>query len=105
MATSSQPNASTTIIVERNPSETRLSELGVWSWPKWACPPGKFIYKYAAEETCYFLKGRVKAYPKGSSECLEFGAKDLVIFPKGLTCTWDVSVGVDKYYKFEPPSS
>ena len=39
---------------------------------------------------------------KGSRECVEFGAGDLVVFPKGLSCTWDVVVGVDKHYNFDP---
>ena len=34
------------------------------------------------------------------SESVKFGAGDLVIIPKGLSCTWDVSVSVDKHYKF-----
>ncbi|XP_074321012.1 uncharacterized protein LOC141657623 [Silene latifolia] len=93
------------IIVERNPSEARLSEIGIKSWPKWGCPPGKITLKYDATETCYFVRGKVKAYPKGSNtEVVEFGAGDLVTIPKGLSCIWDVSVAVDKYYKFEPPS-
>ncbi|GAB4855801.1 hypothetical protein Ancab_024446 [Ancistrocladus abbreviatus] len=94
------------IIVERNPPESRLSELGIKSWPKWGCPPGKITLKYDARETCYFVKGKVKVYPKGSSsddEYVEFGAGDLVIIPKGLSCVWDVSIAVDKYYKFDPP--
>ncbi|GAB2281870.1 hypothetical protein Dimus_016432 [Dionaea muscipula] len=109
------------IIVERNPPESRLSELGIKSWPKWGCPPGKYQLKYDAQQTCYLLKGKVRVYPKpkGSSEssrstsssssqtsaasAFEFGAGDLVVIPKGLSCTWDVSVAVDKYYKFEAP--
>ncbi|XVF72116.1 hypothetical protein PTKIN_Ptkin12aG0094900 [Pterospermum kingtungense] len=30
---------------------------------------------------------------------------DLVIILKGLSCTWDVSVAVDKHYKFKSSSS
>ncbi|XXG42738.1 hypothetical protein AAC387_Pa01g2938 [Persea americana] len=100
----SEPNerdANLSIMVESNPSEARLSELGIKSWPKWGCPPGKFPLKFDAQETCYLIKGKVKAYTKSSSECVEFGAGDLVIIPKGLSCTWDVSVAVDKHYKFD----
>ncbi|KAF8037905.1 hypothetical protein BT93_B0676 [Corymbia citriodora subsp. variegata] len=103
------------IIVERNPSESRLSELNIKHWPKWACPPGKYRFKFDAEETCYLLKGKVKAHSKGlpasasasapSSDFVEFAAGDLVIIPKGISCTWEVSVAIDKYYKFEPSSS
>ncbi|XP_057964077.1 uncharacterized protein LOC131155155 [Malania oleifera] len=103
----SSGNNNLKIIVEKNPSQSRLSELRIHSWPKWACSPGKFQLKFDAEETCYLLKGRVKAYPKGcsASECVEFGAGDLVTIPQGLSCTWDVSVAVDKHYKFDSPSS
>ncbi|XP_030451797.1 uncharacterized protein LOC115673690 [Syzygium oleosum] len=116
MAAVSNPSSSSEnpkIIVERNPSESRLSELNIKFWPKWACPPGKYRLKFDAEETCYLLKGRVKAYSKGlsasapalSEDFVEFAAGDLVTIPKGISCTWDVSVAVDKYYKFEPSSS
>ncbi|KAK4767548.1 hypothetical protein SAY87_023499 [Trapa incisa] len=111
MATSAEANlgsqesslGSMRIVVERNPPESKLSKLNIKCWPKWACPPGKYNLKFDAEETCYLLKGKVRAYPRGSPEFVEFGAGDLVTIPKGLSCTWDVSVSVDKYYKFESP--
>ncbi|KAH9307398.1 hypothetical protein KI387_035309, partial [Taxus chinensis] len=64
--------------IERNPSKSRLSDLGIQSWPKWGCPPGKFSLIFDAEETFYLVKGKVRAYVKGSSEYVEFGAGDLV---------------------------
>ncbi|PKA54574.1 hypothetical protein AXF42_Ash000409 [Apostasia shenzhenica] len=88
--------------VERNPPESKLTELGVKRWPKWGCPPSKFPWTYSAKETCYLLEGKVKVYPEGSGdEYVEIGAGDLVEFPKGMSCTWDVSVAVDKHYNFE----
>ncbi|KAL6968120.1 hypothetical protein U1Q18_033923 [Sarracenia purpurea var. burkii] len=98
-------NSNLRIIVQTNPSESQLSELGIKSWPKWGCSPGKYQLKFDAEETCYLLRGKVKVYPKGSPEVVEFGAGDLVIIPKGMSCTWDVSVAVDKHYKFDSSSS
>ncbi|GMJ11253.1 hypothetical protein like AT3G04300 [Hibiscus trionum] len=107
MATTPAPDSSSSlsITVETNPSAARLSELGIQSWPKWGCPPGKYMLKFDAEETCYLVRGKVKVYPKGSSEFVEFGAGDLVIIPQGLSCTWDVSVAIDKHYKFAASSS
>ncbi|KEH42446.1 putative rmlC-like jelly roll protein [Medicago truncatula] len=101
----SDSNSNLRITIESNPSEPRLAELNIKCWPKWGCSPGKYQLKFDAEETCYLLKGKVKAYTKGSSEFVEFGAGDLVTIPKGLSCTWDVSIAVDKYYKFEASSS
>lgn len=69
---------------------------------RWGCPPSNFPWTYDAKETCYLLEGKVKVYPEGhNNEFVEIEAGDLVVFPKGMSCTWDVSVGVDKHYKFE----
>ncbi|KAL3330051.1 hypothetical protein AABB24_034085 [Solanum stoloniferum] len=87
--------------VINNPPQSKLADLGVTSWPKWGCPPSKFPWTYSAKETCYLLKGKVKVYPDGSNQAVEIGAGDLVEFPKGMSCTWDVSEEVDKHYKFE----
>ncbi|GMH12371.1 hypothetical protein Nepgr_014212 [Nepenthes gracilis] len=89
------------IKIERNPPESRLSELGVRQWPKWGCPPSKFPWTYTSKEVCYLLQGKVKVMPDGAKESLEIQAGDLVEFPKGMSCTWDVSESVDKHYNFE----
>ncbi|XP_062225751.1 uncharacterized protein LOC133924295 [Phragmites australis] len=90
------------IRVERNPPESSLSELGVRQWPKWGCEQSKFPWTYSAKETCYLLQGKVKVYPEGhGEEFVEIAAGDLVVFPKGMSCTWDVAEAVDKHYKFE----
>ncbi|KAL7118406.1 hypothetical protein ACP275_03G134400 [Erythranthe tilingii] len=88
------------IKIVKNPPESTLSELGVRSWPKWGCPPSKFPWTYSSRETCYLLEGKVKVYPD-DGEAVEIGAGDMVVFPKGMTCTWDVSQAVDKHYKFD----
>ncbi|KAK6937704.1 (S)-ureidoglycine aminohydrolase, cupin domain [Dillenia turbinata] len=86
------------IIVERNPSKSKLQELGINSWPKWGCSPGKYQLRFDAEETCYVQKGKVKVYPKGSpeSEYVEFGAGRPCNHPQRTYCTWDVLIAVDK---------
>ncbi|KAL0314024.1 UNVERIFIED_CONTAM: hypothetical protein Sangu_2246800 [Sesamum angustifolium] len=107
-SSSSKIMASTTTEIEKlgikivkNPPESKLSELGVRSWPKWGCPPSKFPWTYSSKETCYLLEGNVKVYPDGSDEAVQIAAGDLVVFPKGMSCTWDVSEAVDKHYKFD----
>ncbi|MED6198610.1 hypothetical protein PIB30_068014 [Stylosanthes scabra] len=99
-----------TIRVEKSISRTRFAELGINSWPKWACPPGKYKLKYNSEKTCHLVRGKVTVYSNkdSSSPTAEFCAGDLVTIPSGLTCTWDVTASVDMHYKFEPspaPSS
>eukprot|EP00244_Chara_vulgaris_P004742 TRINITY_DN1952_c0_g1_i6.p1 TRINITY_DN1952_c0_g1~~TRINITY_DN1952_c0_g1_i6.p1 ORF type:complete len:266 (-),score=28.26 TRINITY_DN1952_c0_g1_i6:148-828(-) len=100
-ATETQVEDKLGIRVERNPSEERLKELGVRQWPKWGCPPSKFPWTYDAKETCYLLQGKVYVTPEGEQDSVAIGAGDLVVFPKGMSCTWDVQVAVDKHYNFE----
>ncbi|CAN1302698.1 hypothetical protein LINPERPRIM_LOCUS25580 [Linum perenne] len=88
------------IKIVRNPPESKLSDLGVRSWPKWAFVPSKFPWTYSANETSYLLEGKAKVYPEGSEEGIEIGGGDLIDFPKGMSCTWVVSVAVYKHYKF-----
>ncbi|KAJ4756531.1 RmlC-like cupins superfamily protein [Rhynchospora pubera] len=86
--------------VEKNPPESKLIELGVNEWPRWGCAPSKFPWTFSTKETCYLLEGKVKVYVEGhGDEYVEIEAGDLVVFPKGMTVTWDVSVAVDKHYK------
>ncbi|KAG4928964.1 hypothetical protein JHK85_055450 [Glycine max] len=85
--------------VESKPTELRLLELGVISWTKWGRAPGQYESHTEAQETYFLLRGRVKFIPKDSTyDPIEFGAGDLVTIPKGLTCTWDISVAVDAHY-------
>ncbi len=82
----------------RKPTESELEELGVKSWPIWECEPSTFDWEYSDKETCYILEGKVTV--KSDDQEVSFGAGDLVIFPKGLKCVWNVEQAVRKHYKF-----
>lgn len=75
-----------------------LSVTCILMYNRWNCPPSKFGWTYGNKETCYILEGKVKISLYGKEESVEIAAGDLVVFPKGLTCTWDVLVAVDKHY-------
>jgi len=79
-------------------SQDELTELGALNWPIWTSEISKFDWHYDQKETCYLLEGRVTVTAGG--EQVSFGAGDLVIFPEGLDCTWDVTAPVKKHYKF-----
>ena len=87
------------IAVDHNPSRERLAALGVLSWPIWTKEASTFAWSYDEEETCYFLEGDVVVTPEdGAPVCI--GKGDLVTFPVGLSCTWEVRVPVRKHYRF-----
>jgi hypothetical protein len=85
------------IKVDKLPDE-KLKSLGVDKWSLWECEPSTFDWEYDEKETCYVLEGRVKV--KTSNGEVEFGKGDLVTFPKGLKCTWNVMEKIRKVYKF-----
>jgi len=87
------------IEIDRNPSEDRLSELGVRDWPTWSKEASEFPWTYDEAETCYFLDGEVVVTPDGG-EPVTMGAGDLVTFPAGMSCTWTIREDVTKHYRF-----
>lgn len=87
------------IVVVHNPPEEELSRRGVRSWPIWTKEVSTFPWSYEETETCYFLEGEVIVTPAGGSP-VRVGKGDLVTFPRGLHCTWEVLRAVRKHYSF-----
>ena len=79
--------------------ETTIEELGIKSWPIWTCEASSFDWTYDDKETCLLLEGEVTVTPDGG-EPVKFGAGDLVVFPTGMDCRWDVRKAVRKHYRF-----
>ena len=80
------------------PSKGELDSKGVLSWPIWEKEASRFPWHYNEPEVCYLLEGQVQVTPE-SGETVEFGAGDLVSFPAGMSCTWDIKKAVRKHYK------
>jgi uncharacterized cupin superfamily protein len=87
------------IEIDRQPSKERLDALGVRGWPIWTKEPSTFPWSYDDPETCYFLDGDVLVTPAGE-EAVRVGRGDLVTFPRGMSCTWEVRSAVRKHYRF-----
>lgn len=87
------------IRIERNPDKQRLKELGISGWPIWTKEASEFPWTYDEPETCYFLEGDVVVTP-GGGEPVKMGKGDMVTFPKGLSCTWQIRKDVRKHYQF-----
>jgi len=87
------------ITVEHNPDTSRLTALGVSSWPTWSKEVSTFPWTYSEQEVAYVLEGEVVVTPK-DGEPVKFGKGDLVTFPAGMSCTWDVRQPLRKHYQF-----
>lgn len=87
------------ILVENNPNKSKLDELDIFNWPIWEKEVSTFPWSYDSQETCYLLEGEVIVTPEGG-EPVSFGAGDLVVFPAGMSCTWQIKSPVKKHYSF-----
>jgi len=87
------------ILVTSPCPESTVEELGIKNWPIWTCDATSFDWNYDNKETCLLLEGEVTVTPEGGQP-VKFGAGDLVIFPEGMNCRWDVHKAVRKHYRF-----
>jgi hypothetical protein len=87
------------ILVEHNPSPAKLDVIGVYDWPIWSREASTFPWTYDRRETCYLLEGEVIVTPDGGQP-VTLVAGDLVTFPAGLSCTWEIRQAVRKHYDF-----
>lgn len=85
--------------IEKNPTEQKLQELGVRKWGIWTKEVSSFPWHYDEQETCYILEGDVIVTPQ-NQEPVRFGKGDLVTFPQGMSCVWDIRQPVRKHYRF-----
>jgi uncharacterized protein len=81
----------------RKPTEAEKREAS--SWPIWTKEVSEFPWHYDERETCLLLEGEVTVTDE-QGRAYSFGAGDLVVFPRGLSCTWKIVKAVRKHYNF-----
>ena len=91
--------AQKSIKITHNPSDFELDMLGVKHWAIWSKEASTFPWTYECEETCLFLAGRATVTPD-DGEPVTMGKGDLVTFPAGMSCTWEIHEAVEKHYRF-----
>ena len=86
------------ITVEHDPAPEKLQQLGVSEWPTWSKEVSVFPWYFDEPEVAYVLEGEVVITPE-TGDPVAFGKGDLVSFPEGLSCTWDVRQPLHKHYQ------
>lgn len=87
------------IRVTTNPSAEELEAWGVFRWPVWEKEASEFPWTYDECETCYILEGEVIVTPDGGAP-VRIKERDLVVFPAGLSCRWQILRDIRKHYRF-----
>jgi len=83
-------------VIVRKPSDEEIDECR--DWPIWSAEPSSFDWSYTQTETCLIIEGEVTV--KDDISSVSFGAGDMVIFPEGLDCAWEIKKAVKKHYNF-----
>lgn len=86
-------------ITVSRPDKKNIEETGVLDWPIWEKEVSSFDWEYDSEETCFIIEGKARVVPE-QGESVEFSAGDMVIFPAGMKCVWNVISPIKKHYKF-----
>lgn len=87
-------------IEKRKPSKKEVEKV-TKDWDFWQCEPSTFDWEYFNTETCYILEGEATIRTEDETGEVDIEAGDLVTFPKGLKCVWDVKKPIRKVYTLE----
>jgi uncharacterized protein len=88
------------ISIEHQPQAARLEALGVSKWPTWSKEISVFQWHFLEQEIAYILEGECIITPDGQAP-VTFGRGDLVTFPAGMRCTWEVRQPLHKHYQLD----
>ena len=90
----------TAIKIEQHPDTARLEALGVSRWPTWTKEVSTFAWHFHEQEIAYILEGECVITPEGGTP-VTFGKRDLVTFPAGMKCRWEVRQPLHKHYHLD----
>ena len=88
------------ILVEHKATPMKLEVMGVYDWPIWRKEVSTFDWQYDQQETCYIIRGEFTVTPEGGSP-QQFKRGDLITFPQGMKCIWEITRDVEKHYDFQ----
>lgn len=88
------------ISIEHQASPAKLEILGVDIWPVWRKEVSRFDWHYDREEVCYILDGEA-IITTSEGETVTITRGDLVHFPAGMACEWEVTEAMEKHYIFK----
>ena len=78
------------VLISSPCSASVIIQYGIKSWPIWECKPSKFQWNYDDKEICLIIEGQAKISTQ-NGDIYVIKAGDLVVFPAGLNCEWEVT--------------
>ena len=86
------------ILIKSPCSASIIIQYGMKNWPIWECEPSNFLWNYDEKEICLIIEGEAKiSTEKGEIYLVKAG--DLVEFPEGLSCQWQINKKIKKHFR------
>ena len=86
------------ILIKSPCSASLIIQYGIKNWPIWEREPCNFSWIYREKEICYIIDGEAKIKTEaGESYLIKSG--DLVEFPEGLSCEWQIIKSLKKHFR------
>ena len=86
------------ILIKSPCSASVIIQYGIKNWPIWECEPCNFSWNYDDKEICLIIEGAASIKTEeGENYFIKSG--DLVEFPKGLSCKWQVIKSLKKHFR------
>ena len=87
-----------TVFIKSPCSASKIIQYGIKNWPIWECDPSNFQWHYKEKEICLIIEGEAKIKTDGGISYL-IKSGDLVEFPKGLSCEWEITKRIKKHFR------
>ena len=86
------------VIIKSPCSASVIIQYGIKNWPIWECEPSNFPWNYNEKEICLIIEGEANIKTEaGESYFIQSG--DLVEFPEGLSCEWQIIKSIKKHFR------
>ena len=86
------------VIIKSPCSASIIIQYGIKSWPIWESESGNFLFNYNEKEICLIIEGEANIKTDaGESYFIKSG--DLVEFPSGLSCKWQITKRIKKHFR------
>ncbi|MDW8132913.1 MAG: cupin domain-containing protein [Candidatus Calescibacterium sp.] len=69
------------------------------TWPTWSKDISTFDWYYDEKEKFYVVEGEVEVTLDDGTK-VEIRSGDMVVFEKGVKCTWNIKKPIYKHYTF-----
>ncbi len=86
------------VLIQSPCSASLIIKYGIKNWPIWECGISEFTWHYNEKEICLIIQGEANIQSE-AGEIYIIKSGDLVEFPEGISCEWQITKPIKKHYR------